>query len=56
MLTSSFRKEFVKIFDLPEDTAQAWEFAFDFISHRIFELVKKYYEDKAFKNNQKELV
>ncbi len=55
LLTNSFRKEFTKIFDLSEDIAEAWEFAFDFISHRIFELVKKYYEDKAFKNNQKEL-
>lgn len=43
-ITASFRKAFDKIFDLPDETNQAWEYTFDFLSHSIFEIVKKHYE------------
>ncbi len=54
LLTDFFRKSFEKVFDLPEEVVQAWQYTFDFLAYRIFEEVKKHYESEALKKNSED--
>ncbi len=47
-LTQGFVKAMRDIYEPPEDTFQAWEYAYEFISHGVFEIVRKHYEERAF--------
>jgi len=51
IITGSFVNAFKRIFDLPEDLVQAWEYTYDFLAHGIFEIVKRHYESEALKKN-----
>ncbi|NPA53721.1 MAG: molybdopterin-dependent oxidoreductase [Aquificae bacterium] len=51
ILTKAFKKAMEHIFELPEDTIEAWEYTHDFLAHSIFEVVKKHYEQEVLKKN-----
>lgn len=48
-LTESFSKSMERIFDLDKDELIAWEYTYEFLFHGIFEIVKRYYEDRELR-------
>ncbi|MBK3332251.1 molybdopterin-dependent oxidoreductase [Persephonella atlantica] len=44
-ITQEFVKALGSIYELPEETLQVWEYAHEFLSHGIFEIVKRHYEE-----------
>lgn len=48
-MVKHFRSNFFRIYELDEDILQAWEFTFEFLSHGVFEILKKHYENDQLK-------
>ncbi len=49
LITENFSKAVSRIFDLSDEEVTAWEYTHEFLSHSIFEIVKKHYEERELK-------
>ncbi|WP_457644534.1 molybdopterin-dependent oxidoreductase [Persephonella sp.] len=49
ILTEGFSRGMRKIFDLNREDLLAWEYTYEFLSHGVFEIVKRHYEEKELK-------